>query len=96
MIDATTFLSVILCILGSILMVTLIILVVKLINVVGRFNTMLDEVDKRVQKFDRIFRVADVITDNMALVSDKLVDGLSNVIRGIFNRKRRKEDEINE
>ena len=68
----------------------------KLINVVSRFNAMLDEVDKRVQKFDRIFKVADIITDNMASISDKLVDGLSGFIRNVFSRKKRKEDEENE
>ena len=65
MIDATTFLSIILSILGSVLLVALIILVVKLINTVTRVNTILDEVDKRVEKFDHIFRVADIITDNI-------------------------------
>ena len=96
MIDANTFLSIILSILGSILLVALIILVVKLINTVSRVNNMLDEVDKRVEKFDRVFRIADIITDNMALVSDKLVDGISDFIRNLFNRKKRKEEEINE
>lgn len=95
MIDATTFLTIILCLLGSILLVTLIILVVKLINTITRVNNMLDEVDKRVEKFDRIFRVADIITDNMALVSDKVVDGISDFIRNIF-RKKRKEEIIDE
>ncbi len=96
MIDANAFLTMILCILGSILLVTLIVLAVKLINTVTRVNNMLDEVDKRVEKFDRIFRVADVITDNMALVSDKVVDGISDFIRNIFNRRKRKEEKINE
>ena len=92
MIDATTFLTIILSILGSILLVALIILVVKLINTITRINTILDEVDKKVEKFDHIFRFADIITDNMALVSDKLVDGISDFIRNIFNKKKRKEE----
>lgn len=96
MIDATTFLSILLCILGSILLVALIILVIKLINTITRVNNMLDEVDRRVEKFDRVFRVADVITDNMALVSDKLVDGISDFIRNIFSRKKRKEEIVDE
>ena len=96
MIDTTTFLTIILSILGSVLLVTLIILVVKLINTVTRVNNMLDEVDKRVEKFDHVFRVADIITDNMALVSDKLVDAISGLIRNIFKRKKGKEENIDE
>ena len=93
MIDVNAFLSIVLYILGSILLVALIVLVFKLINTIGRVNAMLDEVDKRVQKFDRIFRVADIVTDNMALLSDKVVDGLSGFIRNIFSRKKRKEED---
>lgn len=96
MIDASVFLSILLYILGSILLVALIVLVVKLINTITRINAMLDEVDKKMAKFDRIFRVADIVTDNMALVSDKVVDGISSFIRNVFKRKKRKEDNINE
>ena len=96
MIDAVTFLSIILSLLGSILLIVLIILVVKMINTVTRVNNLLDEFDKKVEKFDHIFRFADIITDNMALVSDKIVDGISDFIRNIFNRKKRKEEIENE
>ena len=96
MIDATTFLSIVLSILGSILLIALIVLVLKLISTITRVNNMLDEVDKRVAKFDRIFKVADIVTDNMALVSDKLVDGISDFIRNVFSRKKRKEESIDE
>ena len=96
MIDATVFFQMILYILGSILLVATIVLVIKLINTVNRVNNILDEVDKRVEKIDRIFRIADVVTDNMALVSDKVVDGISNLIRTVFNRKKGKEDDKDE
>ena len=96
MIDATTFFNIILSLLGSVLLVALIILVVKLINVVNRVNNVLDKVDEEVDKFNRIFKVADIITDNMAMISDKVVDGISDFIRNIFNKGKRKEEEINE
>lgn len=96
MIDASTFLGIILYTLGSILLVALIVLVIKLINTINRVNLLLDEVDKRIEKFERIFRVADIVTDNMALVSDKVVDGISGLIRNIFKRGKRKEEDIDE
>ncbi len=93
--DATAFLLLLLYILGSILLVVLIILGIKLINIVNRLNTIMDEINVKLQKADRMLRIVDIVTDNMALMSDKIVDGLSNVIRKFFKKKER-EDEINE
>ena len=91
-VDVNTFLLMVLCLLGSILLVILIILGIKLINVVNRFNAIMDEVGVKLAKADRMFRIVDVITDNMALASDKIVDGLSGVIRRVFKKKEREEN----
>ena len=96
MIDANAFFTIILSVLGSILLIMLIVLTYKLITTITRINNVLDEVDKRVEKFDRIFKVADLVTDNMALVSDKIVDGISGFIRSLVNKRKGKEDENNE
>lgn len=97
MVDINTFLTMIMYILGSILLIYLIILVVKMIHVVDKLNGVMDEVNDRITKFDRMFHFVDYFTDNMAIVSDKLVDGMSNLIRRIFYRKeKRKEEDINE
>lgn len=97
MIDINTFLMMVICILGSILLVFSIILVVKLIHTVDRLNGMIDEVSNKMIKFDKMFRIVDIVTDNMAMISDKIVDGISNCIRKIFYRKNNgKEEDINE
>ena len=97
MVDVNTFMLMLLYFLGAILLVALIVLVIKLINTVGRVNGMLDEVDKKMAKIDKAFHIVDVITDNMALLSDKLADGITNVIRKLFDRKKlKKGDEIDE
>lgn len=97
MINANTFLLILLGILCSILLVILIILSIKLIYTVDRVNKVMDEVNIRISKFDKAFNIVDIITDNMALVSDKLVDGISGLIRKIITKKeKRKEEEINE
>lgn len=97
MIDVNTFLLMFIYILCSILLITLIVLVVKLINTINRLNGIIDEVSVKVAKFDKAFRIVDILTDNMALLSDKLVDGMSCFIRKIFYRKeKRKEEENNE
>lgn len=97
MIDVNTFLIMLMCVLGSVLIVACIVLVIKLINTVDRLNGIMDEVSIKISKFDNAFRIVDVITDNMALVSDKLVDGISFLIRKIFHKNNNgKEEEINE
>ena len=96
MMDVNSFLMMILFILGSILLVVLIILGIKLINTIGKLDRVLDEVDLRVKSFDKMFSVVDVVTDNMALVSDKIVDGIMFVIKKIFSKNKRKEEDINE
>lgn len=97
MVDINTFLLMIVYILVSVLLVCLIVLAIKLINTINRFNGILDEVDNKIAKLDSAFHIVDVVTDNMALISDRLVDMLSNLIRKIFNKKKiGKEDELNE
>ena len=97
MINANTFLLILIGILCSILLVVLIILSVKLIYTIDRVNKVMDEIDIKISKFDKAFSLVDVVTDNMALISDKLVDGISYMIRKILRRKKNgKEEEINE
>ena len=91
MIDANAFFLMLLCILGSILVIALIILVIKLIFTIDKINKILDDISIKVSKFDKMFSVVDVVTDNMALISDRIVDAVSNVIRKVFNRNRKDE-----
>ena len=97
MIDVTTFLLMLLYTFGSILLITLIVLVVKMIHTVDRVNGLIDELNLKINKLDHAFRVVDLVTDNMALLSDKIVDGLSAMIRKIFYKKEiKKGDEVDE
>ena len=95
MVDINTFLMMILYILGSILLVCLIVFVIKLISTLNRVNGILDDVDNKMAKLDKAFRIVDIVTDNMAMVSDRLVDGISGFIRKIFNKKLNGKDDGN-
>ena len=95
--DVNTFLLMVIYILGVVLLVTLIILVIKLINTVDRLNGIVEEAKVKLDKFDKAFRFVDLFTDNMALISDKVVDGISYVIRRMFSKKdKRKEEDMDE
>ena len=96
MMDINSFLMMILFILGSILLVVLIVLGIKLINTIGKLDRVLDDVDLKVKSFDKMFSVVDLVTDNMALISDKIVDGIMFAIKKIFNKNKRKDKDIDE
>ncbi len=84
----------ILYMLGAVLLVVLIILGIKLINTINRVDNIINQVEEKVDKVNRMLSIVDIITDNMALVSDKIVDGLSDLIKKIFYKNKRKEEEI--
>ena len=97
MIDINTFLLMIVYLLCSVLLVCLIVFSIRLISTLKRVNGILDEVDNKMAKLDKAFSLVDVVTDNMALISDKIVDGVSGLIRKIFNKKKiGKEEDNNE
>lgn len=89
-------LQVILYILGSILLIVLIILGIKLIITMNKIENVVDDINVKVNKLNGLFTVIDLTTDKLALLSDKLVDGISSIVRKIFSRKKRKDDDIDE
>lgn len=96
MVDINSFFTMIIFILGSILLIVLIVLGIKLINTIGKLDRVLDEVDVRLKSFEKMFGVVDVVTDSMALVSDKVVDGIMFAIKKLFNKNKGKEDDSDE
>lgn len=96
MVDINTFWYMILCLLGSILLIVLIILGVKLIKTVDRFNCLLDDVENKVIKLNNLFKIVDTITDNLALISDKIIDSISNFLKKIFIRNNNGKEDKNE
>ena len=93
MIDINSFLIMIICILSSILLVVLIILGIKLINTITKVDNLMTDIELRVRKFDKMLNMVDVVTDSMALVSDKIVDSIVFCINKLFMKKNKKERE---
>ena len=86
--------SIILYVLGSILLVVLIILGVKLIVTMNKIENVVDDINKKVKSLDGLFSIIDVTADKLAMISDKVVDIIASFIRKIFRRK--EEDDKNE
>ena len=84
-------LPIVLYVLGSILLVVLIILGIKLIITMNKIEIVVDDITKKVKSLDGLFSIIDMTTDKLAMLSDKVVDGVSLFIKKVF---RRKEDVI--
>lgn len=90
-------LPIILYILGSILLIILIILGVKMIITMNKIENVVDDVDQKVQKLNGLFSIIDVTTDRLSLVSDRVIDFISMVVSKLFRHKNKgKEEEENE
>ena len=85
-------LPIILYVLGSILLVVLIILGIKLIITMNKIENVVDDINKKVKSLDGLFSIIDMTTDKLAMLSDKVVDAVTLFVKKIF---RRKEDVIN-
>ena len=91
---AEQLLLIILYLLGSILLVVLIILGIKLINTMNKIQNVVDDINKKVDSFDGLFSIIDNTTDKLALLSDKMVDGVTFLLKKIFKPRKRKENWI--
>jgi len=85
-------LPIILYILGSILLVVLIVLGIKLIVTMNKIENVVDDITMKVESLNGFFSIIDMTTDKLALISDKVVEGVTSIIRKIFNRKKEEED----
>ena len=81
------FLPIVLYSLGSILLVVLIILGIKIIITMNKIEDVVDDINDKVKSLNGFFSIIDYTTDKLALFSDKFVDVVSSLIKKIFVRK---------
>ena len=80
-------LPIVLHVLGSILLIVLIILGVKLIITMNKIENVVDDINNKVKTLDGFFSVIDFTTDKLAMLSDKVVDTITLFIKKLFRRK---------
>ena len=90
MVDALT---IVLYVLGSILLVVLIILGIKLIITMNKIEVVVDDITKKVKTLDGFFSLVDTTTDKLTMLSDKFVEMTSSLVKKIFRRKEENVDE---
>ena len=96
MIDASLFLQLMLYILGSILLTVLIILGIKLIITMNKIENVVDDINGKVRSLNGIFSVIDVTTDKLALLSDKTISFITDMIKKVFTKRKEKLEENGE
>ena len=87
------FFTTMLYILGSTLLIVLIILGIKLIITMNKIENVVDDINVKVDKLNGLFNIIDYTTDKLAIVSDKMVEGVSYVIKKMFFKKNKKKEE---
>ena len=89
----TEILPIILYILGSILLVVLIILGIKLINTMNKIDHTIDNINSKINSLNGLFSMIDFTTNKLASISDRIVEGITALIRKSF-KKNKEEEEI--
>ena len=84
-------LSIILYILGSILLIDLIILGIKLIITMNKISEITDDISTKLKSLNGFFSVIDFATDKLATITDKFVETVTSLIRRIFRQKKEEE-----
>lgn len=87
------FFTTVLYILGSTLLIVLIILGIKLIITMNKIENVVDDINVKVDKLNGLFNIIDYTTDKLAIVSDKMVEGVSYVLKKMFFKKNKKKEE---
>lgn len=84
---------IILYLLGSILLIVLIVLGLRLIKTLSRVDILIDDVNAKSSKLNGVFDIVDNTADALASVSDMAVGFITRSVNRIINRKRKEEDD---
>ena len=91
-----TFLPVILYIVAIILLIVLIIVGIKVLKILNRVDSIVDDVESKVKTFNNAVAVVGKAADGLANISDSVVFGVTTAISKIFNKKMKEEDDVYE
>lgn len=86
-------LPVILYILGSVLLVALIVLTIKLIITMNKIEKVVDNITVKVKTLDEAFSLIGIITGKITAVTDRVVDSIALLVEKLFRGKGDKLDE---
>lgn len=83
---------IILYFLGSILLIALIILTIKVIITINKVDKVVEDLNSKSRKLNGVFDIVDNAADTLSLISDKIVGFIINGIVGLFSRTKKEEN----
>ncbi len=87
-------LPIVLYVLLGILILVLIVFIIHLISLLRKVNNIVEDVQEKQKKLNKAFDLVDKLTDDVALVSDKLTSFIVEKLSSVFKKKKgEKEDE---
>lgn len=90
-------LPLILYLVAIILIIILIVLCVRLNKTMNKVDEIVDNVDKKVKSLDGVFGFIDFCTDKVSVMTNKIVDNVTNLVMHVtkkkYNKKEEEEDE---
>ena len=89
-------LPILMYILGSILLVVLIILGIKLIQTVDRANSLLDDLEEKSKSLNGLFDAVSNVSSAIAVVGDRIVDGIAGMISTFFHKRKKRKSKKEE
>ncbi len=84
--DVNIFFPIMIYVLASILLIVLIALSLKLIHTLTKVDRVIDDIEKKSSKLDRLFDVIDTTADAVNSVSNSIVGWVTNLINRLLNK----------
>ena len=91
--EMLSFFPIILYLLGTVLLVIMIILGIKLIYTVNKTNEILDDAYNKTKSLNGLFNAIDSVTDTLSNLSDSIVSNITGIIGKVFHKRMKKEKE---
>ena len=60
---------------------------------IEKIENVVDDINVKVDKLNGLFNIIDYTTDKLAIVSDKMVEGVSYVLKKMFFKKNKNKEE---
>ncbi len=88
-----SFFPILMYILGSILLVCLIILVLKLMYTVDKTNKILDDVESKVKSLDGLFSAIEKTSSTISSIGDRVLDKIFSITNWFRKKKKIEKEE---
>ncbi len=76
--------------------IVLIILGINLIGTVKKVNSLIDDVQGKINSFNKVFEVVDFATDRMSLITEAIIGFITAGTKKMFNSKKKSKKIIEE